>query len=127
MTKKEIRVFEKWMKGQGAWDNYQKEIDGSIHLYTSVHLKYAIIEAFLWTSSELGYDYWKELNKQWFHFLDTNIYPILAKVGEIVPEYEIKKNIITRDLIVDCQEINKKQQKKLFKLLAEQLGYEIEG
>ncbi len=74
----------------------------------------------LWDTTEQGHSYWDAVH----NYIESNRCP-LALPGKATPEYAVYK---CGDMLeIGCQILKKKHQKVLFKILADQLGYEIEG
>lgn len=78
-------------------------------------------EAIKWYLTSQGRGFWAD------HYAALKEGELLAARGDILHGYEITKDFANSDLIVGCQRITLKRQRKLFKLLASQLGYTIQG
>jgi hypothetical protein len=76
--------------------------------------------SFCWRKSKEGQIFWQEVAAK----VEPR-YATLAQLGEAVPDYSVQ--VGDGIIKVGCQYITKKQQMKLFKILAKQLGYKIEG
>lgn len=73
-----------------------------------------------WYSSQEGVTFWKELAYKRLKNVNLITFP-----GEVCPDY----NLIVYDsgkIEVGCQILSTKQQLTLFKILGENLGYEVE-
>ena len=77
-----------------------------------------LFDGFPWETTPEGRKFWTD---QHFNLRKTTL---VAKAG-VVCEYEIERR--NSNWLVGCQRITPKQQLKLFKLLADELGYDITG
>ena len=77
---------------------------------------HVLSEGIYWGGSPEGYIYWKRYHKK------LEVLHRIAKPGEVC-RYEIRRH--KKDWEVGCDAITPKQRLKLFKLLADDLGYEL--
>lgn len=77
----------------------------------------ALMTSMYWHATQEGSDFWSNV---------YNGYQILAPRG-LIPNYWIFKDKTGEDWHVGCQKIPRKNREKLFRLLAEDLGYDVEG
>lgn len=93
-----------------------RELEYAVHCSDT---SYEAIEErlFSWTWSKEGYAYWNKKHKALCKLC------LVAKEGEVLDHYSIEK--AGKNWVIGCQTITPKQKLKLFKLLADDLGYEL--
>lgn len=126
INKEKLKRFKKQLKKTDAtWELLKERFDpnecfsDSLEELVSEECSFSVVirNAFYWGDAPEGRDFWE-----------------CVSVGDklIANEGEVTDCIITSSddkwtLEDSCPTLNKKQRKKLFKLLAEDLGYEIKG
>ena len=85
------------------------------------HFESVIKNAFIWWETLEGYDFWSAISDK---KIPSQLLPIIAEEYYIVrhPIIEHGKN-----WEIGCQTLTPTHRKRLFKLLAKDLGYELEG
>lgn len=96
-----------------AWIKYRFR---SIPLGRAVTFHQAVRSSLRWAYAPEGYGFWQKLLKG---------YQVIAKSGVATPGYPVLKK--GTHWSVGCQKLTKAHRINLFRLLAEDLGYEIEG
>ena len=58
--------FRKFLKDRNAYENYIGNTKGESDN------PYEYFDGFYWDSSKEGYDYWSDLDSEWFEYLDKS-------------------------------------------------------
>ena len=107
------------LEGAGSsFEEFKREVDAQdkVIKYDSIGI---VNNLLFWDKLSQGFAYWNKI--------DEHVYKTLKKLNTLIPyedwsiEYDLEKN-----WDIGCQHIDKKSRRLLFKVLAEDLGYEIE-
>ena len=108
---------------KGAHDSTYYDSEVTLEKLISVcgKFKRVILKMCHWHSSKRGYTFWHDVSIGHKPLIITAI----AKHGEILSDFGITKS--GNNWIIGCQSISKAKRLKMFKLLAKDLDYELEG
>ena len=67
--------FRKFLKDRNAYENYIGNTKGESDN------PYEYFDGFYWDSSKEGYDYWSDLDSEWFEYLDKKERDYLLKLN----------------------------------------------
>jgi hypothetical protein len=74
MTHKQKRIFFNWLQRRGALKaykraRYQQKTVPPFESYEKMSINTSIGWAFHWESTSEGFDFWKNLDREWYYFL----------------------------------------------------------